>query len=581
MLKSTFLITLILSFLAIIQLSAAEAALSKSNGKEADFSLLSKFSPHWIVNAIVPANSEQKQPLFLGLTPHELSLDLEATLNPTIPMRYLQIGFEQAMEIKGLLGKGDIELETWPSETDGLPTWVFARWRKASSDPWQWIELDKSAIKKMAKKHDEVESAMPILPQSLNLGDENHLSKLFTDFMKLDDLYEKPLFGDSIWVSNNGKKIFAAWPDLHESSAFLKEIKTNNKIIGEIRVLILPQPARLNANAITFVINVSNSDVVFPGHIDWEMPLPEMSTPKIKTSLLTSVEDDDKDNFIDDIKFLTTQFPNRNNADKNNQLEELNDYLTKKYLTLGYKSENIIRQRFEWRGMTQSNLVVKIQGSIRKSQNKPILIADHIDAAFAEDIFNKEKKRVSAPGADDNAAASAALLLAGKMLRTIKPAHDIWLVHLTGEEFPADDLGARVLMHELRKQKQEISGVILLDMIGFRKKSDPIFQINPAADHDSVRIATLAKAIAMKIAPQLKAEVKPRNDLSSYLYNTDGLIIEQEGYPVVLFNEHMNRYLLSRKGYHDMRDVPEKLDYDYALAIVKTAIETAATLAKP
>jgi len=51
------------------------------------------------------------------------------------------------------------------------------------------------------------------------------------------------------------------------------------------------------------------------------------------------------------------------------------------------------------------------------------------------------------PGADDNYSATATLLQAApiylKLAREGRLEKDIWLLHLTGEEFPADCLGAR------------------------------------------------------------------------------------------------------------------------------------------
>ena len=57
--------------------------------------------------------------------------------------------------------------------------------------------------------------------------------------------------------------------------------------------------------------------------------------------------------------------------------------------------------------------------------------------------------RLAAAGADDNHSATAALMLAAPIFLRTRPAGrlgcDIWLVHLTGEEFPADCMGARHL----------------------------------------------------------------------------------------------------------------------------------------
>ena len=61
--------------------------------------------------------------------------------------------------------------------------------------------------------------------------------------------------------------------------------------------------------------------------------------------------------------------------------------------------------------------------------------------------------RLSAHGADDNCSATATLLQAAPVfLKLAKEGlleRDVWLVHLTGEEFPSDCMGARHLAQAL------------------------------------------------------------------------------------------------------------------------------------
>lgn len=106
-----------------------------------------------------------------------------------------------------------------------------------------------------------------------------------------------------------------------------------------------------------------------------------------------------------------------------------------------------------------------------------------------EDVFYPESGgdalRAPACGADDNHSATTALLLAAEQLlplsRAGKLARDVWLVHLTGEEFPADCLGARALAQALVEHRLELTaedgssrdvsdvrvvGAYVLDMIG-------------------------------------------------------------------------------------------------------------------
>jgi Zn-dependent M28 family amino/carboxypeptidase len=116
-----------------------------------------------------------------------------------------------------------------------------------------------------------------------------------------------------------------------------------------------------------------------------------------------------------------------------NQLAAVFDYLEERYEQLGLSTW---RQEFVWRGMPQTNLVAVIPGS--DGRLAPLLIADHVDTAFDEDLALKGIW-MAVPGADDNATGTAALLRAADVLRDRDPRRTIWLVHFTGEEFPADD----------------------------------------------------------------------------------------------------------------------------------------------
>ncbi len=86
-------------------------------------------------------------------------------------------------------------------------------------------------------------------------------------------------------------------------------------------------------------------------------------------------------------------------------------------------------------------------------------MADHYDTAYMEDVYGDrpgvhgDGARLAAAGADDNHSATAALMLGARNFFELSRRGaldcDIWLVHLTGEEFPADCLGARALTQRL------------------------------------------------------------------------------------------------------------------------------------
>ena len=278
----------------------------------------------------------------------------------------------------------------------------------------------------------------------------------------------------------------------------------------------------------------------------------------------------------------------------------------------------------------ERNIVLVIPG---KNRGQALIMADHYDTAYMEDVFEKGRGgdglRAAAAGADDNHSATATLLAAAEVFlplaRDGQLERDIWLVHLTGEEFPSDCLGARALAQALVERSLRlaaedgtvwdasgvrVAGVFVLDMIGHNNQHDrDVFQIAAGEGAGSARLALAAhlanqrwnqRAREANAAPPrhglgrarrmpdgrevpppfahlpLAGEVRVEWEPRSSLYNTDGQIFSDLGIPVVLF---MENYDINRTGYHDTDDTMKNIDLDYASAVAAIAIESVASLA--
>jgi hypothetical protein len=273
----------------------------------------------------------------------------------------------------------------------------------------------------------------------------------------------------------------------------------------------------------------------------------------------------------------------------------------------------------------ECDLLVVIPG---KDRNRAVIMADHYDTAYMEDIFKNNHARLAANGADDNFSATATLLLAApvflKLAEEGRLAHDVWLVHLTGEEFPADSMGARHLAqaiiertlklclqdgNELDLSSVNIVGICVLDMIAHNKESEQnIFQISPGDGVNSLKLAYQAHIANMlwnawatewnkserpgksrskrssdpehipdtALYAHLEGQVRTPDDPLSSLFNTDGQIFSDIGVPTVLF---MENYDINRQGYHDTHDTVENIDLDYGSALSRIAIEAVARIA--
>jgi hypothetical protein len=357
-------------------------------------------------------------------------------------------------------------------------------------------------------------------------------------------------------------------------------------------------------------------------------------------------------------------FLNKNNADcvrddvthrvltyHGRQLEGLGDYL------LAYYERKIAAARmtgkalagevpFQWRtdfdyswmggwlknqeASAERDVVVVIPG---KDRSRAVILGDHYDTAYMADRFYRELggcgARVSACGADDNHSATAAMMLAAPIFLEMSKKGtlgcDVWLVHLTGEEFPADCLGARALTQRLVEgtlklhlptgKTRDLSGVriqglYVSDMIAHNNDHvRDVFQISPGTGGESFWLARQAHlatetwnesvpawnrrpdrigrprgrrsphgAAIPEVAPflALTGQVRLPVDPRSTVYNTDAQVFSDAGVPCVLF---MENYDINRVGYHDTHDTMANIDLDYGAAVCAISIEAVARAA--
>jgi Peptidase family M28 len=278
----------------------------------------------------------------------------------------------------------------------------------------------------------------------------------------------------------------------------------------------------------------------------------------------------------------------------------------------------------------ERNILMVIPGKNRK---QAVVFGDHYDTAYMEDVYEKGRggsgARLAAHGADDNYSASATLLRAApiflKMSKEGKLERDVWLIHLTGEEFPSDCMGARNFCKTLIEKnvhlrtsegsetdlsETQVVGLYVMDMIGHNRDNDHnVFQISPGKSKASLTLARQAHIANMiwnagvtqwNRSPEREhlgkgerisgtigipdtakhlavyGEVRTQYNPHSSIFNTDGQIFSDMGMPVVLF---MENYDISRTGYHDTHDTMENIDLDYGAAFAAIAIETIARVA--
>lgn len=135
---------------------------------------------------------------------------------------------------------------------------------------------------------------------------------------------------------------------------------------------------------------------------------------------------------------------------------------------------------------TWKNLILTIEGS--QYPDEVVILSAHFDSTSHEPTTD-------APGAEDNATGSAALLEAARVLRGVSLPRTLKLIWFTGEEQYM--LGSKAYLSDpLHPERRSgVEGVINLDMYGYDADDDGCFELhissNPSAAHaaQSQRVA--------------------------------------------------------------------------------------------
>ncbi|HEX8108080.1 MAG TPA: M20/M25/M40 family metallo-hydrolase [Kofleriaceae bacterium] len=528
-----------------------------------------------------PGTSEQYFPIFLGASVRDLVLGRPPAPRPRLPVALRDLGLDQARRIAGTLPGRRVELEVWPTQDwNGQPTWVFARWRSSAGAAWTWLTETRNG----RPAGTQVTGPGPLLPERIDPSNSPGREALFSDFLASSDLYDQPRFGNCVYVRRSSGAIALAWPDPRERDARAAELTRP----GAFDAYCVNQPARFNDRPIAFVVAIAGGAIVWPAEIDWVPAPSERPAPAQAALQVAGWPGDFAARYQEDLQIAdgerearyplsgrTGRVRIKGSFQPDHDLERMVDYLEERYRVLSIET---VRQRFTWRGIAQSNLIAIIQGT---EGGPPVVMADHIDTACEEDTFAATHRRVTTHGADDNATATAALLGAAAVLRDAHPRHDIWLVHLTGEEFPSDDLGARHFLSEMRRAHQDIRAAVITDFIGWHRPGKPAFQVSPTSLPGSERMAALALDAARQLAPELSVIYAARDELRNSVFQTDLQEFELHGIPGILFNEDMDYSDRSTGNPHNHQstDVASTLDLPFAAAVAKIAIETTLRLA--
>jgi hypothetical protein len=213
-------------------------------------------------------------------------------------------------------------------------------------------------------------------------------------------------------------------------------------------------------------------------------------------------------------------------------------------------------------GIPASNVVATIPGTV--SPEQILIVGAHYDS-----WSRGGTARTFAPGADDNASGTAAVVEVARVLAGRRFDFTVRVVAFGAEEYGLH--GSRFHAQAARARGERIIGVLNLDMIGYvdRPPEDLDLVVNAASQWLARRFADAAAAYApLPTAPLLD----PTERASDHAPFWDA------GYSALLAIEDR---VVTNPYYHRTTDTIETLDLAFAAAVTRATTAAAAELAQP
>jgi Zn-dependent M28 family amino/carboxypeptidase len=255
-------------------------------------------------------------------------------------------------------------------------------------------------------------------------------------------------------------------------------------------------------------------------------------------------------------------------------IEKTKDYIENFYQTIGIPAHC---ESYEYRNFTVSNIVAEI--SFCDNPTKRYIVGAHYDSV------------VGTVGADDNASAVAVQLETARQLNMLKDRQELDMA-VKFVSFPLEEpptygtrhMGSRVYAMKAWKEKEQIDGMICLEMVGYTSPQQdypfPLMFLGYPKQGDYIGIvgdfgsrrftASLFKAFGKNPdLPVIKLTVPLGGFLLPSVRLSDHAPFWDRGFKAVMITDTA---FYRNPHYHQASDTMEKLDYGFMAQLVKSLV---------
>ncbi|MFN8473426.1 MAG: M20/M25/M40 family metallo-hydrolase [Anaerolineae bacterium] len=244
-------------------------------------------------------------------------------------------------------------------------------------------------------------------------------------------------------------------------------------------------------------------------------------------------------------------------------INEARDYIIARFREYGL---SVSTQDVAYGANVHQNVIAELRG-VGPDPDLVYIVGAHYDSRASRGCSSSG----AAPGADDNASGTAAVLEAARILSQQHFAHTLRFVTFAGEEQGL--LGSAVYVRYLRSRQERIGGAIIMDMLAWDGNGDGRMRVYDQGTGDTASAA---------LAQQVRGAVSQYNSgttpvASSGLQQSDHASFWSYGYPAVLVIED---YPSDYTPYlHSVGDTVDTLRFPYMAGIVRGVVGSAASLA--
>ncbi|MDQ5826362.1 MAG: Zn-dependent exopeptidase M28 [Chloroflexota bacterium] len=244
--------------------------------------------------------------------------------------------------------------------------------------------------------------------------------------------------------------------------------------------------------------------------------------------------------------------------------------LSEQYVYEYFQALGLVSSYHAWSGgpfgcatINGRNVIGEIPGS--KEPGRIYIFGGHLDSTAPDTM--------KAPGADDNASGTSALMLAARIFSKYRPDYTVRFVAFTGEE--SGLCGSRRYASEASARGEDIRGVINADMIAYDGNGVRDVEIHAGVRPDSQAIADLLVSnidtLNLDLVPNVyTSDSTDRSDHASFWANNYPAVTVAEN----VFNGDPNPY------YHSVIccDTWDHMDLEMAADLTRAIVASLATM---